>query len=318
MSNLLKCPICNSEAHSIYSLTKDQIKTELHVYYNELVPEKIELTDYEILRCINCTLEYALPLKPGSQSFYEWVTTRPGYYTESRWEWFAVTEEIEKREKNNYVSILDIGCGTGSFLEIARKNRNLRTVGLDTTPESINKCRAKGLEVYCDTIDFFETKFPEFKFDYVVSFHCLEHVNQPKIFVNSMLSLLKSGGSLFISTPYSPMSFEQGWFDIMNHPPHHITRWNKKAYDELACQLNCDVKYFMPTARWALPRAINTFKFSSFGRKNSPNKQQLLTRILRNPLLFIQILLNQFLRPKIDRRVTPDVVLVELKSINKF
>lgn len=309
------CPLCGNESVNVYSLNKKFIFEQLELYFGEQPPEQIEIVDYQINRCKNCSLEYALPQQPGSQPFYQWITTRPGYYPKSRWDWFAVIEQVKKQQTNNSVSILEVGCGKGNFIEIANKINNFHVVGLDTTSESVEMCRSKGFEAYCETIESFQANISQKKFDYVVSFHCLEHVNEPKNFVASMLSVLKPEGSIFISTPHSPMSFEQGWFDIMNNPPHHITRWNKEAYDELSRQLNCSVQYWMPPAKSALVRAISTFRFSAFGNRLSPSSLKILLTLVTQPLAFFKILVHQFKRSKINGQVAADVVLVELKPL---
>lgn len=308
-----KCPVCEHEGISIRSLEKKTIMNELEHYFAEKPPEEIEVIDYEIQQCKNCSLEYAFPLEPGSQSFYQWVTTRANYYPESRWEWLTVIEQIKNRKGQNLVSILDVGCGGGNFLEIAQKIPNIHLVGLDTTPESVSQCKERGFEVYCETIESFHQNYPDEKFDYIVSFHCLEHIDKPKAFVESMLCLLKTEGSLFISTPYSPMSFEQEWFDIMNHPPHHMTRWNKKAYDELAWQLKCNVQYMMPPPSSILQRTVNTLKLVNFGRNQlTISKLKLLQSLCLNFTQFLGVLVRQSAREKINGMTIADVVLVEL------
>ncbi|MBD2529286.1 hypothetical protein H6G97_06745 [Nostoc flagelliforme FACHB-838] len=85
-----QCPVCSHKGIHIRSLSQKNIITELEDYFAEKPPEKIEIIDYKIKQCKNCSLEYAFPLEAGSESFYQWVTTRPGYYPESRWEWLAV------------------------------------------------------------------------------------------------------------------------------------------------------------------------------------------------------------------------------------
>ncbi|MEH2090034.1 class I SAM-dependent methyltransferase [Nostoc sp.] len=313
-----ECPVCSHEGIHIRSFSKKNIMSELEDYFAEKPPDKIEIIDYEIQQCKNCSLEYAFPLEAGSQSFYQWVTTRAGYYPETRWEWFAVIEQINQRERQNSISILDVGCGGGNFLEIANKLSNTRIVGLDTTPDSIEQCQARGFEVYCETIESFYNKFPSESFNYVLSFHCLEHISQPKQFIASMLSVLKPMGSIFISTPYSPMSVESDWFDILNHPPHHLLRLSKKSYEELAHQLGCEIKFYMPPANSVMARTINNFSLSKFGKNQTVSKLRLLQELIKNPTLFLKIFFEQLRRHRVNGSIAADIVLVELKLSSKI
>lgn len=313
-SNLINCPVCDSESKLIYAMKSNQVCSELHDYFGEPIPDQIRILDYEIYRCVCCTLEFAIPLKAGSDDFYKWITTRSGYYTQRRWEWSMVVDHIKNRALENFVSVLDVGCGGGSFLELLHNLPNVRAVGLDTTSSSVEHCKQKGLEAYCETLESFQKRFPTDKFDYVLSFHCLEHVSDPKLFVSSMLPLLTADGRLFISTPYSPMFPEHGWFNILNHPPHHLTRWNQKSYDEFARQIGCTIKYYMPSATSLLGRTKFTLRLAKVGRLDTSSKIDLRWAAISQPLNFLNLLWKQLNHPRFNGKVAADVVLVELQQ----
>jgi SAM-dependent methyltransferase len=199
-------------------------------------------------------------------------------------------------------------------MQLVQATPSIQIVGLDTTPESVAQCREKNLEVYCETLESFQHSSSAKLFDHVVAFHCLEHVSDPKGLVRSMLKLVKPGGSVLISTPYSPMSFESDWFDVMNYPPHHMTRWNQNAYDALAEQLGCTATYAMPMAPPPMQRATNTFRLATFGRYRaaSASKLKLLMTIALHPLRFAQVLWHQLTRSRFQNRPAADVILVSL------
>lgn len=212
------------------------------------------------------------------------------------------------------MSILDVSCGSSVFMNIASKIPGVKVLGLDTTMESVQDCRLKGLTAYAMTLDEFRKEFPDEKFDYVVSFHCLEHVDQPKLFLQSMLSVAKLDGKVLVSTPHSPMSFEAGWFDILNYPPHHMTRWNISAYAEVARQLGCRFKYFMPNPAPLLNRTAKSFRLAASGKIASTSKVGLVLNALSHPIKFTQVLTQQLARPRINGKVSADVILVQLEK----
>jgi SAM-dependent methyltransferase len=250
---------------------------------------------------------------PGDSTFYAWIARKPGYYPESRWEWGEVTNEIKKRDERP-ASLLEVGCGSGSFLESVLGEPAIRAVGLDTEPSSIAKCREKGCEAYCEEISAFVIKNPKRLFDFVVAFHCLEHVSQPKEFLRAMLGALKPGGSIFVSTPYSPMSFETGWFDPLNHPPHHMTRWNARMYQETAAQLGLDVRFRMPKALSVLRRTKNALILRKFGPGMAPSRLQVLWALFGNLKAFLSEFLKQRARERYGGSCTADVVLAEFRK----
>jgi 2-polyprenyl-3-methyl-5-hydroxy-6-metoxy-1,4-benzoquinol methylase len=307
------CPICNSDSNFLYSLDSVSMLESLEKYYNEKLPKHIEICDYTILQCKNCSLEFSSPLIPGDLNFYAWITSHSSYYPSNRWEWNPVIKKAVDFD-SNLISLLEVGCGSGYFLEQALTNPKISVIGLDSTPASVEKCREKNIEAYCDTIESFSKLEgnQEKLFDLVVAFHCLEHVDNPKEFISSMVSVLKPLGSIFISTPYSPMSFETTWFDPLNHPPHHMTRWNLSAYQELASQFGLKFRISMPPSNNLIRRILLTLHYQLNGPSVSFSKKKMLLTALTHPLTFSSECLAQIKREKIKGEIAADVVLVEL------
>lgn len=312
MSSYEKCPICDSEGEEVYPLDSHYIRKQLASYFQEALPENISITDYTLMRCAKCTLEYATPMKSGSNEFYNWITGHESYYPKTRWEWQIVDNIIKQIPTNIY--LLEIGCGAGDFLGIVKSKATIRAIGVDLTKKSIELCNSKKITAYCETIDEYrENEQHKVKhFDYIVSFHTLEHVTDPMGFVASMVKLLKGDGTIFISTPYSPMSFESVWFDPLNHPPHHLTRWNKKAYCELAEQLKMRIEFIVPDYPNLFSRALSSLNLQINGNtENSFHK--VLFQSLARPLKFGKELLRQAFFKKDGSKTAADVMLIALK-----
>jgi len=307
------CPICQSNSEVAYSLETSYIVKELEKYYGEAVPDNLEICNYNLLRCKSCSLEFASPLQSGSNQFYLWITNHPSYYPDYRWEWDPVLEKISQSNSISK-SLLEIGCGSGIFLEKTQKIPELRAVGLDTTQASVEKCQGKNLEVYCATIESFLTQAdaPDKLFDFVVSFHCLEHVSDPKKLIQSMLLVLKPTGSIFVSTPYSPGSSETQWFDPLNHPPHHMTRWNHESYTELAQQLGLQINFLMPAAAKPVTRTLDALNFAWHGCKDRISPRRMKLTALTRPISFVSEWQRQLKRERVNNQTAADVVLVEL------
>lgn len=319
----LSCPVCNSNAKLTGFLKADYIINQIELYYCEKLPSNLGIIDYKMYRCEKCTLEWADPPVGGADSFYKWIIDHPAYYPNERWEWTAVIERMRKTPCSGIADVLEIGCGHGEFLEALQDVPNIRAVGLDTAMDSVTNCRAKDLEVYCETIDsFLESANKRHGFDWIVAFHCLEHVCYPQNFLAAMVSLLKPSGVIFLSTPYSPMSFESRWFDPLNHPPHHMTRWNARSYNELARQIGMQIELFMPNSNNStfqiieelipLNRTLNSLNLAWHGPVQLLSKRKMIFAALRHPLIFCEELFFQKKREKINNMTTADVVLVEL------
>jgi hypothetical protein len=107
------------------------------------------------------------------------------------------------------------------------------------------------------------------------------------------------------------MSFEADWFDVLNHPPHHLTRWNVEAYRRLADLLGLRVRFFFPPSSIAR-RALNVFQLLKYGPHHRIAKLKLSFDLLLHFPAFVRHFRkqNQFAQ---GRRAAPaDLILVEL------
>ncbi|MFL6596217.1 MAG: class I SAM-dependent methyltransferase, partial [Chthoniobacterales bacterium] len=276
----------------------------------------VVIADTSLWRCKMCTLEYAHPAVPGSHAFYEWLAAQPTYYSPRRWEWGVVHDML--KEENSAISLLDIGCGDGQFLELLEDLPRVRGIGLDTTAASIAKCRDRGVEAHQGTINDYLQRAPDRagRYDVVTAFHCLEHVPDPSRFLSEMLTLLAPGGRLLVSTPYSPMSFETMWFDPLNHPPHHLTRWNGRSYNALAERHDLSVTFRMPAALPWTERVLTSVNLSLNGPAHLQGNREVILRALRKPLNFFLAVLRQLNRDHVNSAVAADVVLTEFRRRN--
>lgn len=307
----ISCPVCDGTSREKYALPAARIRAALESYYDEKLPENLIIADTSLHRCESCTLEHAVPPEPGDATFYEWITAHRTYYPAERWEWPVVRDMLIRAGRAQ--SLLEIGCGDGRFLEMLRDVPALRACGLDTTASSVAKCRARGLDAREETIEDHLRRMPENagRFDVVAAFHCLEHVADPAGLVSEALALLAPQGRLLISTPYSPMSFETLWFDPLNHPPHHMTRWNVTSYRALAKRFALDVRFHMPAAPSVLHRVAMTLNLLRNGPAHLMPARRVLAASLLRPARLLGECLRQWRRERVNGQPAADVVLAE-------
>ena len=256
---------------------------KLGAYYQATPPPKVVETDYALWECAETKLQFAWPPIPGNASFYEWISHFESYYPGFRWEYGQAARHIKNLDYGNPgFKILDVGSGKGDFLKALDFLPAQNRFALDLNKPAIEACQAQGFRAFCGTIEsaiaagFFRPN----EFAVVSSFHCLEHVSQPVEFVRELLRATTSGGRVFLSTPYSPMSFEDGWFDVLNHPPHHMTRWNLRSYQKLAEILGVQFRHYAPPNR-PVKQALQAFGL----RHYPPHARVSRTRRLKDLLL---------------------------------
>lgn len=98
--------------------------------------------------------------------------------------------------------VLDIGCGRGEFLEVL-KDAGIAARGIDSDPESIALCRAKGLDAEAADLFLYLNDLPDAALDGIYSSQVVEHLPPERVpeLVRLAAAKLRAGGVLAIETP---------------------------------------------------------------------------------------------------------------------
>lgn len=93
--------------------------------------------------------------------------------------------------------VLEIGCGYGAMLS-ALAAAGHRTTGMEPSQKAAAFCRRNGLAMVIGR--FPDVPFRAGSFDMVVARHVIEHVSDPRGFVNGLVQLAEPGGFIVIET----------------------------------------------------------------------------------------------------------------------
>ncbi|MCX6824774.1 MAG: class I SAM-dependent methyltransferase [candidate division SR1 bacterium] len=166
-----------------------------------------ENSAYTVYGCHDCGLEFLYP-QPDLKTldmiyngdYYGSRGIKDNYENVKRmkqatFSW--IIDKIKKYKKEG--KLLDIGCATGFFMDIAEK-KGFDVYGVDISKEAVKKAQSLFGEhkVFNSSIDDFNIKD---KFDVIIMTDLLEHVFDPSKTLHQVKSFLNPGGILVVLSP---------------------------------------------------------------------------------------------------------------------
>lgn len=171
---------------------------------------------------------YAPAAAAGGGELYEQLEKFDWYYMEDKWEFSAALDLL-----NDASAVLEVGVGEGHFLQAAR-NRGYWIQGVELNPQGAARARAMDFEIHELMLDELKEKTDE-RFDAICAFQVLEHVPDPRQFLEGMIGMLKPGGKMVLSVPNAAVmrKIDPHNQDLLNQPPHHMGHWDENVFRAL-------------------------------------------------------------------------------------
>lgn len=132
----------------------------------------------------------------------------------------------------NGKSLLDFGCGTGDFLQIAKEN-GWDVCGIEPNEQARTIANKKTNNLVFNSEHVFELK--DSSFDVITLWHVLEHLPNLNEHISILKKLLKPNGTLIIAVPnfksYDARYYKNFWaaFDV----PRHLWHFSKASINKL-------------------------------------------------------------------------------------
>ena len=219
------CPLClNLQSELNKSLQVDRILREWeHSFGFDVHDEFHGLASFELRRCDRCSLQFFRPdFLAGSPALYAKLEKFDWYYMPKKWE-----HDVAMHDINSASNGIEIGCGFGDFVARVGSEKHIHFEGCEQNPSAVDIARQKGLVVHLDNIENLASARPN-GYDSVCSFQVLEHVRRPGTFLNAACAILRPGGKLMLGLP-NAASFLRLQFNLLDLPPHHMTRWTENV-----------------------------------------------------------------------------------------
>jgi SAM-dependent methyltransferase len=126
---------------------------------------------------------------------------------------------------------LDVGCGTGHFVEVAAR-AGMAAEGCEVSATAVERARGRGLVVHHAAVEELPPATP---YDTITAFDVLEHLRDPRAFVARLRACLVPGGTLALTLP----DVRSVWARLMGRhwfyyaPSDHLFYFDPRTIDRL-------------------------------------------------------------------------------------
>jgi SAM-dependent methyltransferase len=288
MENLNNCPVCGNQNFKDFLSGKDHFLTG---------------EEFTIVQCCNCDFRFTnprpdekeIPLYYDSEEYISHDTKKTSIlqtiYMSVRKFTIRNKYRIVKKYSNSY-SLLDIGCGTGDFLNYCRKMK-FETTGIEPNIKA-RKFAAENLFLNVYDESHLDTFLPG-SFSVITMWHVLEHVHQLNERLLEIYKLLKPDGTLIIAVPdsdsWDAKKYKSCWaaYDL----PRHLYHFTPDSMKNLTIKNGFQIEKIIPMLFDAFYISLLSEKYRSgqqnflkafydgirsnfYGRKNQNNYSSLI------------------------------------------
>ena len=205
---------------------------------NDLVIRK-----FGLITCKSCGhVTSPLITQPGVMELMDKAYFEQGYSERFNDVWNNFYEYLKAVKVHRYLGpffpkkkVMEIGVGSGYLLNFL-KTRGYTCIGVDLSNdvrESVNK--RYGIEVLASDIKDIEEKF-----DNIILSHVLEHISDPRAFLENLKPNLADKGILYIAVP-NGKGFSANFRFWPNYVPYHLSYFNKNSIRRLLDDLGFKV-----------------------------------------------------------------------------
>ena len=199
-------------------------------------------------------------------------------------------EEFRKTNK-----ILDVGCGIGYFLEVA-KERGWDVYGTEYTNEAIQICSSKGINMQKGILS--SRNYQNEEFDIITSFEVIEHINNPIDELTNFYKLLRKGGLVYLTTPNfnSLLRYRlKSEYNVICYP-EHLSYYTPKTLKKLFTSVSFKTKKIESTGisltRLKTSKGVSKQSFISKESDDEKIRSQIENK---KHLQFLKYLVNRIL-----------------------
>jgi len=259
--NKITCPLCKANNRACLGIPRRD------AIFGTMPDEG--LAEIRVVECRACGCIYAYPMPDFNKALFDRMYSE-GFFPQITKRWRTIRNELNPRRRfaaaqhqmtRPIKRYLDVGCGEGQALEQAKK------AGYEVYAQDISALFARTVKkntgITVDTREISKGSYQSDFFDLIYMDSVLEHVQNPREFLETITGFLAPGGVLYLIVPNEK--------SLMNHlkntayrltgkphtamispfkKPYHLVGFSRKSMRFLAhalslrvVSLTCDKSY---------------------------------------------------------------------------
>lgn len=228
MEKITHCPVCEATSFSNYL---------------NVVDHTVSKKEFKIQECNHCNFLFTNP-RPEASEIGQYYQSEDyiSHHDEAKDMMSMMYNSVRKYTINQKLKLintlvpskgklLDIGCGTGNFLQVCKDN-HWQTMGTEPNAEARKIAAARTKSEIIENIGMIST--PGDSFQIITMWHVLEHVHQLNETIAWLQKQIDTNGKIIIAVPNPQSSdaikYGHLWaaYDVPRHL-YHFTRASMKA-----------------------------------------------------------------------------------------
>jgi 2-polyprenyl-3-methyl-5-hydroxy-6-metoxy-1,4-benzoquinol methylase len=192
------CPLCNKNDTKIFlSKNINEQNINKYTFSSRKVPE---FMNYELLRCNGCTFVYAVNIPEQNYVKHNYANS---VFVSNEDAYDAANTYFQNIKRNikfiNYENAIEIGAGSGSFLEKLKVLGFKNIIGIEPSISSIKNAKDEIKKNLINDI-FEKANINDDSNDLVCCFMTMEHVYDPIMTIKKSYDILRNKGKIILVT----------------------------------------------------------------------------------------------------------------------